>query len=69
VQLDIFPVMQCFVIVLSTAFCSSPGLLTWWTMVRIQTFGWWLPDLVSLSKVHFIPRSFYLKILCFCLYF
>jgi len=35
-----------------------PGLLKWRTAVRIRTFGWWRPDLVSLSKVYSIPKVF-----------
>jgi len=48
---------------------SKAGLLKWWTMVRIRTFGWRQPDLASLSKVYSIPRSFYPKILHFWSYF
>ena len=44
---------------------SRPGLLKWRTAVRIRTFGWWRPDLVSLLKVYFISRSFYPKMLRF----
>jgi len=45
------------------------GLLKWRTAVRIRTFGWRRPDLVSLSKVYSIPRNFYPKILRFWRYF
>ena len=41
------------------------GLLKWRTAVRIRTFAWWRPDLVSFSKVYSIPRSFYPKIFDF----
>jgi len=45
------------------------GLLKWRTAVRIRTFGWRRPDLVSLSKVYSIHRSFYPEILRFWPYF
>ena len=49
----------------ATVLKSNPGLLKWRTAVRIRTFGWWLADLVSLSKVYSIPKSVYPKILRF----
>ena len=41
--------------------CFMTGLLKWRTAVRIRTFGWLRPDLVSLSKMYSIPRSLYPK--------
>jgi len=48
---------------------AKPGLLKWRTAVRIRTFGWWRPDLVSLLKVYPISRSFYPKMVRFWLCF
>ena len=43
----------------------STWLLKWRTAVRIRTFGWRRPDLVSLSMVYSIPRSFIPKFCAF----
>jgi len=48
---------------------ARSGLLKWQTAVWIQTFGWRRLDLVSLSKVYSIHRSFYSEILRFWPYF
>jgi len=48
---------------------AKPGLLKWRTAVRIRTFGWWRPDLVSLLKVYSVSRSFYTKMLRFWSFF
>jgi len=57
----------CLMIVLKPAITvfTCAGLLKWQTAVRIWTFGWWLADLVSLSKVDSTPKSVYPKILRF----
>ena len=40
------------------------GLLKWRTAVRIRTFAWWRPDLVSFSKVYSIYPEVFIPKFC-----